>query len=216
MPTTLHPRTLTLVLLSVVATALLASPAFGDPVPAPPSVDGIANGVDAVSDSAVVPSPSIADTASGAVDTVTGAVSGATGTVSGAIGQQPTGAATTAGNAISTTTGDAATGGTGAAGPAGSTTSLASTRGAGGRTSTRESGGAVPCDPQTSTCAPAASGGPLADAVGRILGFLAQTGFALLGWIALAVGLGALGTFLVASSRSRRAHGRATGASSRS
>jgi hypothetical protein len=216
MPTTLQPRTLTLVLLSVVATALLASPAFGDPVPAPPSVDGIANGVDAVSDSAVVPSPSVADTASGAVDTVTGAVSGATDTVSGAVGQQPAGAATTAGNTISTTRGDAATSGTGAAGPAGSSTSLASTRGAGGRTSTREGGGAVPCDPQTSTCAPAASGGPLADAVGRILGFLAQTGFALLGWIALAVGLGALGTFLVASSRSRRAHGRATGASSRS
>jgi hypothetical protein len=46
--------------------------------------------------------------------------------------------------------------------------------------------------------------------VGRILGFLAQTGIALLGWIALAVGLGALGAFLLGSSRSRKPQRRAT------
>lgn len=201
-----------MVLPSVLA-ALLASPALGDPVPAPPSVEGITSGVDTVADSAVVPSPSVADTASGAIDTVTDAVSGATDTVSGATGQQPAGTAATAEDTISTTTGDAATSGTGGTRER-STTSLGAAGGAGGRTATRESGEAVPCDPQTAPCGSAAAGGPLADAVGRILGFLAQTGIALLGWIALAVGLGALGAFLLASSK-RRAQGRAT-ASSRS
>jgi hypothetical protein len=216
MATTPRRRTLTIVFVPVVLTALLASPAFGDPVPPPPSVDGIANGVNAVSDSSVVPSPSVADTASGAVDTVTDAVSGATDTASGVTGQQPAGAATTVGNTTSTATGDVGTSGTTGGVRERSTTSLGSARSAGGRTATREGGEAVPCDPQATTCAPAASGGPLAEAMGRILGFLAQTGFALVGWIALAVGLVALGAFVLGSSRSRRSHGRATGASSRS
>jgi hypothetical protein len=205
----------------IMLTALLASPALGDPVPAPPAVDEITSGVDTGAGTAVVPSPSVADTASGAIDTVTDTVSGATDTVSGATdtvsgatGQQPAGTAATAGDTISTTTGGAATSGTGGTVRERSTTSLGAARGAGGRTATREGGEAVPCDPQTGPCGSAAAGGPLADAVGRILGFLAQTGIALLGWIALAVGLGALGAFLLASSK-RKGHGRAT-ASSRS
>ena len=210
MPTSPRRRNLTLAAVPVVLTALLASPAIGDPVPAPPSVDEVTNGVDAVAGSAVVPSPSVADTASGAIDTVTDAVSGATDTVSGATGQQPAGAAATAGDTISSTTGGAATSGAGGTVRERSATSLGGVQGAGGRTATREGGEAVPCDPQTGTCGSVPSGGPLADAVGRILGFLAQTGIALLGWIALAVGLGALGAFLLGSSRSREPHGRAT------
>jgi hypothetical protein len=208
-PTTPRRRNLTLAAVPVVLTALLASPAIGDPVPAPPSVDEVTNGVDTVADSAVVPSPSVADTASGAIDTVTDAVSGATDTVSGATGQQPAGAAA-AGDTISSTTGGAETGGAGGTVRERSATSLGGVQGAGGRTATREGGEAVPCDPQTGTCGSVPSGGPLADAVGRILGFLAQTGIALLGWIALAVGLGALGAFLLGSSRSRKPRGRAT------
>jgi hypothetical protein len=76
----------------------------------------------------------------------------------------------------------------------------ASTR---GNTPIRE-GQDVPCDAQTNTCIPdAAEGGSLAGVVERILGFLALTGWEVLPWIVIAVGLTALGIFLLRSSRRR-------------
>jgi hypothetical protein len=76
----------------------------------------------------------------------------------------------------------------------------ASTR---GNTPTREGQG-VPCDAQTNTCIPdAAEGGSLAGAMERILNFLALTGWGVLPWIVITVGLTALGIFLLRSSRRR-------------
>jgi hypothetical protein len=122
------------------------------------------------------PIASVSDTVSDPIASVSDTVSGATGAVS-----------------------TAASGATGR----GSDHVLdvgASTR---GNTPIRE-GQDVPCDAQTNTCIPdAAEGGSLAGVVERILGFLALTGWEVLPWIVIAVGLTALGIFLLRSSRRR-------------
>jgi hypothetical protein len=122
-----------------------------------------------------VPIDSVSDSISDATGAVSGTASGATGAVSTAAGA----------------TGRGSDPGVGV---------RASTR---GNTPTRE-GQDVPCDAQTNTCIPdGAEGGSLAGAVKRILGFLAVTGWGVLPWIVIAVGLTALGVFLLRSSRRR-------------
>jgi hypothetical protein len=87
--------------------------------------------------------------------------------------------------------------------PGGVSTGASGTTHAGtrGHTSNPE-GHKVPCDPQT--CIPAAAeGGGLSGVVERIIGFLAQTGWTVLPWVMLAVGLTALGILLLRLSKHR-------------
>jgi hypothetical protein len=139
--------------------------------------------------STTVPDPieSVSDTVSDATGSVSDTVSDATGSVSDTV-SDATGAVSTA---ASGATGGGSDHGLGVG---------ASTR---GNTPTRE-GQDVPCDAQTNTCIPdAGEGGPLVGAVARILDFLALTGWGVLPWIVIAVGLTALGIFILRSSRRR-------------
>jgi hypothetical protein len=150
--------------------------------------------------STTVPDPieSVSDTVSDATGSVSDTVSDATGSVSDTV-SDATGAVS---DTVSDATGAVSTAASGATG-GGSDHGLgvgASTR---GNTPTRE-GQDVPCDAQTNTCIPdAGEGGPLVGAVARILDFLALTGWGVLPWIVIAVGLTALGIFILRSSRRR-------------
>jgi len=143
-----------------------------------PGSTTVSDPIPSVSDTVSDPIPSVSDTVSDATGGVSGPVSDATGAVSGT-----------------------ASGATGGASDHGLGVGVgASTR---GNTPTREGQG-VPCDAQTNTCIPdAAEGGSLAGAMERILNFLALTGWGVLPWIVIAVGLTALGIFLLRSSRRR-------------
>jgi hypothetical protein len=102
---------------------------------------------------------------------------------------------------------DTASGATGTVRERLTTTALGTSQNTRGSTPSREDQD-VPCDPETNTCGGTGSdGGTFAATVGRMLNFLAQTGFALLGWIAMAVGLGMLGIFLLRSSKSAKRQG---------
>jgi hypothetical protein len=141
-----------------------------------PGSTTVSDPIPSVSDTVSDPIASVSDTVSDPIASVSGTASGATGTVSGT---------------ASGATGRASDYGLGVG---------ASTR---GNTPTREGQG-VPCDAQTNTCIPdAAEGGSLAGAMERILNFLALTGWGVLPWIVIAVGLTALGIFLLRSSRRR-------------
>jgi hypothetical protein len=129
-----------------------------------------------VADDNPIPSPTdpITDTVSDATDPITDTVSDATDPIT------------------DTAPGGVSTGG--------SSTTQAGTQ---GHTSSRE-GHDVSCDAQTTTCIQApAEGGGLAGVVRRILGSIAQTGWAALPWIVVAVGLTALGIFLLRVARHR-------------
>jgi hypothetical protein len=168
---------------------------------------------DTISDPAVDPTPSVSDTVSGATDTVSDVASGATGSVSGATGSASgtTGSVSGTTGTVSGAAGSTSLDATSGAGPVareGSTRmAVGASGGTGGSSASGDSQDIGRCDPQTSTCIGGASDGALADAVERILGFLAQTGLPLAGWIAVAVGLGLLGTLLLL--RTRRGTGKA-------
>jgi hypothetical protein len=150
-----------------------------------PGSTTISDPIPSVSDTVSDPIASAADTVSDPVASAADTVSDATGAVSSAV-SDATGAAS-----------GTATGATGRASDHGLGVG-ASTR---GNTPTREGQG-VPCGAQTNTCIPdGAEGGSLAGAVERILNFLALTGWGVLPWIVIAVGLTALGIFLLRSSR---------------
>jgi hypothetical protein len=163
---------------SVAASSVAASSAT-DPGPASgvPAIDSASDTVpdptDVVSESVRHPTDVVSDTVSDATGAVSGSVSDATGPVS---------------TAASGATGSGSDHGIGVG---------ASPR---GTTPSREGQG-VPCDAQTNTCIPDAGGGSLAAAVKRVLGFLALTGSEVLPWIVIAVGLAALGIFLLRPSR---------------
>jgi hypothetical protein len=150
------------------------STTVSDPIPSVSTT--VSDPIPSVSDTVSDPIPSVSDTVSDATGAVSDTVSDATGAVSGT---------------ASGATGRASDHGLGVG---------ASTR---GNTPAREGQG-VPCDAQTNTCIPdAAEGGSLAGAMERILDFLALTGWGVLPWIVIAVGLTALGIFLLRSSRRR-------------
>jgi hypothetical protein len=152
-----------------------------------PGSTTVSDPIASVSDTVSDPIASVSGTASGATGAVSGTASGATGAVSGT--------ASGATGAVSGT----ASGATGGASDHGLGVG-ASTR---GNTASREAQD-VPCDAQTNTCiSNAGEGGSLAGAVERILNFLALTGWGVLPWIVIAVGLTALGIFLLRSSRRR-------------
>jgi hypothetical protein len=143
----------------------------------------VSDPITSVSDTVSDPIASVADTVSDPIasvaDTVSDPIASVSDTVSGATG------------AVSSATGSGSDHGLGVG---------ASTR---GNTPIRE-GQDLSCDAQTNTCIPdAAGGGSLAGVVERILGFLALTGWEVLPWIVIAVGLTALGIFLLRSSRRR-------------
>jgi hypothetical protein len=138
--------------------------------------DTVSDPVASVSDTVSDPVASVSDTVAGATGAVSDTVAGATGAVS-----------------------DTVAGATGRA----SDHSLGVGASTSGNTPIRE-GQDVPCDAQTNMCTPdAAEGGSLAGVVERILGFLALTGWEVLPWIVIAVGLTVLGIFLLRSSRRR-------------
>ena len=152
-------------------------------------------------DPTVDPTPSVSDTISGATDPVSDVASGATDTVTGTTG--------TVSGAASDATGSDATSGAGAVSREGSTRMVVgASGGAGGGTAASEGGDGGRCDPQTSTCIGGTSDdGALTQALERILGFLAQTGLSLAGWIAVAGGLGLLGTLILLRTRRRASNG---------
>jgi hypothetical protein len=159
--------------------------------------DTVSDPTGTVSDTVSDPTDTVSDTVSDPTDTVSDTVSDPTDTVSDTV-SDPTG---TVSDSVSDATGAVSTAGSGAAGR-GSDYGLgvgASTR---GNTSTRE-GQNSPCDTQTSTCIPDAAGSGFAGGVERILGLLAQTGWAVMPWIVIAAGLTVLGIFLLRSSRRR-------------
>ena len=141
--------------------------------------DPIASVADTVSDPIASVADTVSDPIASVADTVSDPIASVSDTVSGATG------------AVSSATGSGSDHGLGVG---------ASTR---GNTPIRE-GQDLSCDAQTNTCIPdAAGGGSLAGVVERILGFLALTGWEVLPWIVIAVGLTALGIFLLRSSRRR-------------
>jgi hypothetical protein len=157
--------------------------------------DAVSSATDPGSDTVSDPADTVSDTVSDPIDTVSDTVSDPTDTVSDTV-SDPT---DTVSDTVSDATGAVSSAASGATGR-GSDYGLggATTR---GNTPTRE--GQVPCDAQTNTCFPDPTGSGLARAVERILGVLAQTGWAVLPWIVIAVGLAALGIFLLRSSRRR-------------
>jgi hypothetical protein len=163
-----------------------------------PGSTTVSDPTDLVSDTVSDPTDSVSDTVSDATGAVSGTASGATGAVSGTA----SGATGAVSGTASGATGAVSTAASGATGR-GSDRGLglgASTR---GNTPIRE-GQDLSCDAQTITCIPDAAGGDsLAGVVERILGFLALTGWEVLPWIVIAVGLSALGIFLLRSSRRR-------------
>ena len=201
-----------LIIVLLAAAALPATPVVADPGPASSPVGTVSNTgmstdeawTNRISDAAssstdpgstTVPDPlpdplpdPVPDPLPDPADSVSGTVSDAIGTVSGTVS-----------DATGIVSGTAASGATGR----GSDHGLSAGARTRGNTPTRE-GQHVPCDAQTNACIPvAAEGDPLAAAVERILGFLALTGWGVLPWIVLAVGLTALGIVLLRSSRRR-------------
>jgi hypothetical protein len=158
------------------ATAARATPvdAVDDPIPSP--TVPISDATDPISDTVSDATDPISDTVSDATDPISDTVSDATDPISDADSSLP------------------------GAAPGASRTGKASSE---GQTSSRERSD-VACDAQTMTCiqGPAESDG-LAGVVGRIIGFLAQTGWAALPWIMVAIGLAVLGIFLLRISRHR-------------
>jgi hypothetical protein len=161
-------------------------------VPAPQPPDTVAGGTDPVSlptpsVEVSIPTPSVSDAVGDATATVSAAVSDATGVVSG-------------------TTGDATGAGSGAAlpgaGPVGAQRGVDPAAAAAAQTRAREGQDPSACDPQ-GACGGGDESGPIARAIQRVLDFLAETGFTLLPWIALAAGLAVLGIVLVRASRRR-------------
>jgi hypothetical protein len=138
-----------------------------------PGSSTVSDPTDAVRDTVSDPTDAVSDTVSDSAASVSDTVSDATGAASGATGR-------------------------------GSDYGLGVGASAPGNTPNRE-GQDVPCDAETSTCTPDAAEGDsaLAGAVERILGLLAQTGWAVLPLIVIAVGLTVLGIFLLRSSTRR-------------
>jgi hypothetical protein len=162
---------------SIVAssTSTLEPGTVPDPLRAVPSA---ASGLsDADTNVLPTPTPSISDV----TDPISDAIGDATDAVSGT--------ASAAAGTASGTTGGATARGVGPAAPAGA------------QRSTRGGQNASGC--ASGACDRPDSGSSLGQTVERILGFLAETGSTLLPWIALAVGLGALGVLLLRASRRR-------------
>jgi hypothetical protein len=132
------------------------------------------------------PTPSISVAPDDATDPISDAIRDATDAVSGTA----SGEASDASGARDAITGS----GSGVAGPGVTGTA---------DTSAREGQGRSGC---AQACRSGGSSGPLAQAVERVLGFLAETGVTLLPWIGLAVGLAAVGIALLRASK-RRASG---------
>jgi len=161
-------------------------------VPAPQPPDSVAGGTDPVSlptpsVEVSIPTPSVSDAVGDATATVSAAVSAATGVVSG-------------------TTGDATGAGSGAAlpgaGAVGAQRGVDPAAVAAAQAPAREGQDPSACDPQ-GACGGGDESGPIARAIQQVLDFLAETGFTLLPWIALAAGLAVLGIVLVRASRRR-------------
>jgi hypothetical protein len=185
-------RTLGLLfVLLLAAGAARAAPVVADEDPLSSSTDPISDTVsdatDPISDTVSDATDAVSDTVSDATDPVSDTVSDATDPVSGTVSDATGAASTTA----SGTTGR------------GSDHGLSVGASTHGNTPTRE-GQHVPCDAQTSACNPdSVYVDPLAAAVKRILGFLAVTGWGVLPWIVIALGLTVLGIFFLRSSRNR-------------
>jgi hypothetical protein len=174
---------------------------------------------DTVSNTASGVTDTVSNTASGVTDTVSNTASGVTDTVNGTFGVTDAVSGGSFGSVLSegaSLTGDAAA--WSYEGAVWSGTSFSSTAATRERSSSGTTGMAlrgpvgaessqgerVACDPDSTTCIPTADTSPLSNAVGRILGFLAQTGLALLRWMALAVGLSLIGGVILRISRQRR------------
>jgi hypothetical protein len=166
-------------------------------VPAPQPPDTVAGGTDPVS----LPTPSVEVS----LPTPSVEVSLPTPSVSDAVGDA-TATVSAATGVVSGTTGDATGAGSGAAlpgaGAVGAQRGVHPAAVAAAQTRAREGQDPSACDPQ-GACGGGDESGPIARAIQRVLDFLAETGFTLLPWIALAAGLAALGIVLVRASRRR-------------
>jgi hypothetical protein len=173
----------------------VSSDTFPDPVGAASGATG------PVQDILPTPTPSVPDT-SGATGSISDTISGATDAVSGATsgGTDAVSGATSGG--IDAVSGGVAGAAAEATGP-GVDHDVGVAATSGGRTSAREGGSTFSCDPGTTCVQGAQDGGPLSQMIERIFNFLAQTGFTLLPWIAIAVALTVLGAVLLRASRRR-------------